>query len=152
MTAAVTALAYPGRLWKGRGVYIEARVDPNRRTAQARSEVAKPDESLRIDMYMDVAFMSAGGKRLVVPESAVQAIGDKQYVFLPVSDSEGSFTVRQVPLGPASNGLYPVLEGLKVNDEGVQDASVILKAEATRQTLEMQSLLGSALPTRRARC
>ena len=137
-TAAVTALAYPGRLWKGHVVYIEPRVDPNTRTAQARIEVANPDESLRLDMYMDVAFMSAGGKRLVVPESAVQAIGDKQYVFLPVSDSEGSFAVRQVKLGPASNGLYPVLDGLKVNDEVVKDGSFILKAEAIRQHPELQ--------------
>jgi membrane fusion protein, heavy metal efflux system len=136
--ATVTAPAYPGRLWKGRVVYIQPQVDPNTRTAQARIEVANPEESLRLDMYMDVAFMSAGGKGLNVPESAVQAIGDKQYVFLPVSDSEGSFTVRQVRLGPASNGFYPVLEGLKVNDEVVKDGSFILKAEAIRQHPELQ--------------
>jgi membrane fusion protein, heavy metal efflux system len=136
--ATVTAPAYPGRFWKGRVVYIQPQVDPNTRTAQARIEVANPEESLRLDMYMDVAFMSAGGKGLTVPESAVQAIGDKQYVFLPVSDSEGSFTVRQVRLGPASNGFYPVLEGLKVNDEVVKDGSFILKAEAIRQHPELQ--------------
>jgi RND family efflux transporter MFP subunit len=137
-TAAVTAPAYPGRVWKGRVVYIEPRVDLNTRTAQARIEVANPDESLRLEMYMDVAFMSLGGKRLAVPESAVQAIGDKQYVFLPVSDSEGSFAVRQVRLGPASNGFYPVLDGLRVNDEVVEDGSFILKAEAIRQHAELQ--------------
>ena len=137
-TAAVTAPAYPGRVWKGRVVYIEPWVDPNTRTAQARIEVANSDESLRLDMYMDVALISAGGKRLAVPESAVQAIGEKQYVFLPVSDSEGSFTVRQVRLGPASNGFYQVLDGLKVDDEVVKDGSFILKAEAIRQHPELQ--------------
>jgi len=137
-TAAVTAPAYPGRVWKGRVVYIEPRVDLNTRTAQARIEVANRDESLRLAMYMDVTFMSAGGKRLAVPESAVQAIGDKRYVFLPVSDSEGSFAVRQVRLGPASNGFYAVLDGLKLNDEVVADGSFILKAEAIRQHPEMQ--------------
>src|SRR5260370_8288900 len=132
-TAAVTALAYPGRVWKGRVVYIQPQVDPNTRTAQARIEVANRDESLRLDMYMDVAFMFSGGKGLTVPESAVQAIGEKQYVFLPVDDSEGSFAVRQVKLGPASNGFYPVLDGLKVNAEVVKDASFILQAAAIRQ-------------------
>ena len=82
--------------------------------------------------------MSASGKRLTVPESAVQAIGEKQYVFLPVSDSDGSFAVREVKLGPASNGFYPVLDGLKVNDEVVKDGSFILKAEAIRQHPELQ--------------
>ena len=132
-TAVVTAPAYPGRVWKGRVVYIQPQVDPTTRTAQARIEVANPDESLRLDMYMDVAFMSAGDKGLTVPESAVQAIGEKQYVFLPVKDSDGSFAVRQVKLGSASNGFYPVLDGLKLNDEVVKEGSFILKAEAIRQ-------------------
>jgi hypothetical protein len=88
---------------------------------------AELDESLRLDMYMDVSFMSASGKGLTVPESAVQAIGEKQYVFLPVTDSDGSFAVRQVKLGPASNGFYPVLDGLTLNDEVVNEGSFILK-------------------------
>jgi cobalt-zinc-cadmium efflux system membrane fusion protein len=136
--AAVTAPAYPGRVWKGRVVYIQPQEDLNTRTAQARIEVANQDESLRLNMYMDVAFMSAGGKGLAVTESAVQAIGDKHYVFLPVNDSEGSFAVRQVKLGPASNGFYQVLDGLKVNNEVVTDGSFILKAEAIRQHPELQ--------------
>ncbi|MEI9980447.1 MAG: efflux RND transporter periplasmic adaptor subunit [Edaphobacter sp.] len=136
-TAEVTAPAYPGRVWKGRVVYIQPQVDPNTRTAQARIEVANPGESLRLDMYMDVAFISTDGKGLAVPESAVQAIGDKRYVFLPVSDSEGSFTVRQVKLGPSSNGFYPVLDGLKLNDEVVKEGSFTLKAEAIRQHPEL---------------
>jgi multidrug efflux pump subunit AcrA (membrane-fusion protein) len=86
---------------------------------------------------MDVAFMSPGGKGLTVPVSAVQAIGEKQYVFLPVKDSDGSFAVRQVKLGPPSNGFYPVLDGLKLNDEVVKEGSFILKAEAIRQHPEL---------------
>jgi RND family efflux transporter MFP subunit len=136
-TTVVTAQAYPGRVWKGRVVYIQPQVEPATRTAQARIEVANSDESLRLDMYMDVAFMSSGGKGLVVPESAVQAIGEKQYVFLPVKDSDGSFAVRQVKLGPSSNGFYPVLDGLKLNDEVVREGSFILKAEAIRQHPEL---------------
>lgn len=135
--AAVTTQAYPGRAWKGRVVYIQPQVDPTTRTAQARIEVANPDESLRLDMYMDVAFTSSGGKALAIPESAVQAIGEKQYVFLPVKDSDGSFAVRQVKLGPVANGFYAVLEGLKINDEVVSDGSFILKAEAIRQHPEL---------------
>jgi RND family efflux transporter MFP subunit len=136
-TATVTTQAYPGRVWKGRVVYIQPQVDPNTRTAQARIEVANPGESLRLDMYMDVAFTAGSSKSLIVPEAAVQAIGEKQYVFLPVKDSDGSFAVRQVRLGPASNGYYPVLDGLKLNDEVVKEGSFILKAEAIRQHPEL---------------
>jgi RND family efflux transporter MFP subunit len=70
--ATVTAPAYPGRVWRGRVVYIQPQVDPNTRTAQARIEVTNPGEALRLDMYTDVAFTSETGKKgLAVPESAV---------------------------------------------------------------------------------
>src|ERR1700756_3839560 len=42
--ASVTAQAYPGRLWKGRVIYIQPQVDPTTRTAQARIEVANSRE------------------------------------------------------------------------------------------------------------
>ena len=136
-TATVTAPAYRGGVWKGRVVYIQPQVDPASRTAQARIEVANPDEALRLDMYVDVDFNSQVTKGLAIPETAVQAIGDKQFVFLPVKDNEGSFAVRPVKLGPASNGFLPVLDGLKLNDEVVTESSFILKAEAVRQHPEL---------------
>lgn len=136
--ATVTAQAYPGRLWKGRVIYIQPQVDPTTRTAQARIEVANPREDLRIDMYTDVDFTSPGAPSPVVPEAAVQSIGERHYVFLPVEGNEGSFKLRQVQLGPAANGHYAVLEGLKPNDEVVAEGSFILKAEGIRQHPELQ--------------
>ncbi len=135
--ATVTAPAYPGRLWKGRVIYIQPQVDPTTRTAQARIEVANPREDLRIDMYTDVDFTSAGVPGPVVPEAAVQSIGERRFVFLPVKDNDGTFALRQVRLGAAADGYYSVLQGLKVQDEVVTDGSFILKAEALRQHPEL---------------
>ncbi len=135
--ANVTAPAYPGRVWKGRVTYIQPQVDPNTRTAQARIEVANPGENLRIDMYVDVEFMSPGAPGPVVPEAAVQSIGERQFVFLPVKNNEGSFQLRVVRLGPAANGYYAVLEGLNTKEDVVTDGSFILKAEAIRQHPEL---------------
>ena len=135
--ASVTAPAYPGRLWKGRVIYIQPQVDQNTRTAQARIEVANPREDLRIDMYTDVDFTSPGAPGPVVPEAAVQSIGERRFVFLPVKDNDGSFALREVRLGSAAGGYYSVLEGLKVQDEVVTDGSFILKAEAVRQHPEL---------------
>ena len=135
--ANVMAPAYPGKMWKGRVTYIQPQVDPNTRTAQARIEVANPGENLRIDMYVDVEFMSPGAPGPVVPEAAVQPIGERQFVFLPVKNNEGSFQLRAVRLGPAANGYYAVLEGLNTKEEVVTDGSFILKAEAIRQHPEL---------------
>jgi cobalt-zinc-cadmium efflux system membrane fusion protein len=136
--ARITAPAYAGRVWNGRITYIDPQVDPNTRTAQARIEVANPRESLRFQMYVDVEFTSRGAVGTAVPEAAVQSIGDRQFVFLPIKDNEGSFAMRVVRLGPAANGYYAVLEGLKPNDEVVTEGSFILKAEGVRQHPELQ--------------
>src|SRR5882724_10321794 len=136
--ANITAQAYPARFWKGRITYIQPQVDPTTRTAQARIEVANPGESLRIEMYVDVEFTSPSGSGPIVPETAVQSIGERQFVFLPVQNNEGSFLLRAVRLGPAANGNYAVLEGLKTKEEVVTDGSFILKAEAIRQHPELQ--------------
>jgi len=135
--ATITAPAYPGRLWKGRVTYIQPQVDPNTRTTQARIEVANPGENLRIDMYTDVEFTSPGAPGPVVPEAAVQSIGERRFVFLPVKDNDGTFALREVQLGSGAGGYYSVLEGLKVQDEVVTDGSFILKAEALRQHPEL---------------
>jgi cobalt-zinc-cadmium efflux system membrane fusion protein len=136
--ARITAPAYPGRVWTGRVTYIDPQVDPNTRTAQARIEVANPRGSLRFQMYVDVEFTSRGAVGTAVPEAAVQSIGDRQFVFLPIKDNEGSFAMRVVRLGPAANGYHAVLEGLKPNDEVVTEGSFILKAEGVRQHPELQ--------------
>lgn len=133
----ITAPAYPGRVWKGRVAYIQPQVDPTTRTAQARIEVANPSELLRIEMYVDVGFTSQSDVGPIVPEAAVQSIGERQFVFLPIKDNEGSFKLRQVRLGPAADGFYQVLEGLKPDDTVVTDGSFILKAEAVRQHPEL---------------
>jgi RND family efflux transporter MFP subunit len=132
-SASITAPAYPGRVWKGRVKYIQPQVDPATRTAQARIEVSNPGESLRIEMYVDVNFTAEGAVGPVVPEAAVQSIGERGFVFIPIKDSEGSFALREVHLGPGANGYYPVLRGLQPNEEVVTNGSFILKAEAVRQ-------------------
>src|SRR5260221_3692006 len=131
--ASITAPAYPGKVWKGRITYIQPQVDPATRTAQARIEVANPGETLRIEMYIDVEFTAPGASGPIVPEAAVQSIGERQFVFLPVKNSEGSYSLRQVRLAPAADGYYSVLEGLRMQEEVVTEGSFILKAKAVRQ-------------------
>jgi membrane fusion protein, heavy metal efflux system len=135
--ANITAPAYSGRNWKGRVTYIQPQVDPTTRTAQARIEVANPGETLRIEMYVDVEFTAPGASGPVVPETAVQSIGERHFVFLPVKNNEGSFVLREVRLGLAADGYYSVLGGLRLQEEVVTDGSFILKAESVRQHPEL---------------
>src|SRR5260221_9758972 len=88
-------------------------------------------------MYTDVDFTSPGAPGPVVPEAAVQSIGARRFVFLPVKDNDGSFAFREERLGSAAGGYYSVLEGLKGKGQGVTGGSFILKGEALRPQPEI---------------
>jgi RND family efflux transporter MFP subunit len=129
--ASITTDAYPGRVFRGQISYVDPKVDPQTRTAQARIELANPGQQLKIGMYVNVAFAAFGGTGAtvpVVPLSAVQNMGNRQVVFVATSDPN-VFAMRFVRLGPESNNYYPVLEGLSVGDRVVTEGSFMLRAE-----------------------
>src|SRR6266404_3241539 len=129
--ASITTEAYPGRVFRGQVSYVDPKVDPQTRTAQARIELANPGQQLKIGMYVNVAFATLGGRGStvpVVPLSAVQNIGNRQVVFVVTGDPN-VFGMRPVHLGLESNGHYPVLEGLSVGDRIVTEGSFMLRAE-----------------------
>jgi membrane fusion protein, heavy metal efflux system len=130
--AAMTTAAYPGLMLRGRVSYIDPRVDPQARTAKARIEVPNSDGRLRLGMYVTVRFTTPGASTLVVPRSAVQAIGDRQVVFVPAESGVGKFIQRRVQLGTPIGDNYPVLSGLKPGETIVTEGSFFLRAEVLR--------------------
>jgi cobalt-zinc-cadmium efflux system membrane fusion protein len=130
--AAVTTSAYPGLMLRGRVSYIDPRLDPQARTAKARIEVPNSDGRLRLGMYVTVSFTAPGASAVVVPRSAVQAIGDRQVVFIPAKGEDGKFIQRQVRLGSPMGDNYTVLSGLKPGEIIVTEGSFFLRAEALR--------------------
>jgi RND family efflux transporter MFP subunit len=134
--AAITTPAYPGLTLRGRVSYIDPRVDPQTRTAKARIEVPNSDGRLRLGMYVTVSFTAPGASAVVVPRSAVQAIGDRQVVFVPAKGEDGKFIQRQVRLGSPTGDNYTVLSGLKPGEIIVTEGSFFLRAEALRNAPE----------------
>jgi cobalt-zinc-cadmium efflux system membrane fusion protein len=129
--ASISTDAYPGRVFRGQVSYVDPKVDPQTRTAQARIELANPGQQLKIGMYVNVAFtaLAAIGSTIpVVPVTAVQNIGNRQVVFVATSDPN-VFAMRGVRLGPEGNNYYPVLDGLTVGDRIVTEGSFMLRAE-----------------------
>ena len=130
--AAITTPAYPGLTLHGRVSYIDPRVDPQARTAKARIEVPNADGRLRLGMYVSVSFTTPGASTVVVPRSSVQAIGDRQVVFVPAGNEDGKFIQRQVRLGSPIGDTYTVLSGLKPGETVVTEGSFFLRAEVLR--------------------
>ncbi len=129
--ANITSDAYPGRIFRGRLSYVDPKVDPATRTAQARIELANPGQMFKIGMYVNVAFATLGASEKtmpIVPKDAVQNIATRQIVFV-ASEKPNEFTLRAVRLGPENNGFYPALEGLSVGERVVTEGSFMLRAE-----------------------
>jgi len=100
--ASITTDAYPGRVFRGQVSYVDPKVDPQTRTAQARIELANPGQQLKIGMYVNVAFAALGGGGSTVallPGAAVQNMNNQQVVFVATSDPS-VFAMRPVRLGP----------------------------------------------------
>jgi len=133
--AAVTATVdgYPGIEWHGRIAYVSPDVRPETRTAQARIEVANPDAKLKFGMFVSVAIATAQAAGVVVPASAVQAIGSDAVVFVPDRTTADAFRERRIEIGAADGDRVSVREGLAAGEEIVTRGSFALRAEAERQ-------------------
>jgi RND family efflux transporter MFP subunit len=131
--AAVTVPATPGLPLRGRVAYIDPRVDPATRTAKVRVEVPNKGADLRLGMYVTLSFESrSGGHVTLVPRDAVQAVGNRNVVYVLLEGGEGRFAERTVKLGAALGESLEVLDGVKPGELVVTAGSFFLRAEAGR--------------------
>ncbi|MBI4640135.1 MAG: efflux RND transporter periplasmic adaptor subunit [Candidatus Tectomicrobia bacterium] len=136
--AVLTTPAYPDLALRGRVTYIDPRVDPQTRTTKVRVEVPNFEGRLRLGMYVTMSFTTRAGKReVVIPRTAVQTIGDRQVVFVPVSDEEGRFVRRVVQVGRSIGDFSTILSGIGPGEVVVAEGSFYLRAESIRNSLSM---------------
>lgn len=119
---AVTADAYPDRVYKGVVEEIAPQANRQKATIQVKVKISNPDDYLRPEMNAHVAFLTAssGGsstrEMLSVPRSALIQSEGKTAVFV----LEGSHVeLREVQLGRDLGDRMEVAEGLGPNDRVV---------------------------------
>ncbi|MGH7339643.1 MAG: efflux RND transporter periplasmic adaptor subunit, partial [Candidatus Rokuibacteriota bacterium] len=131
--ATVAIPSAPNTPLRGRVAYIDPRVEPSTRTAKIRVEVPNRNGDFRLGMFVTVSFAAGGTQRTtVVPRAAVQAVGERSVVYVPVDGEEGKFVERPVKLGQLGGDFMEVLDGLKPGEKVVTEGSFFLRAEATR--------------------
>jgi Cu(I)/Ag(I) efflux system membrane fusion protein len=88
---------------------------------------------LRLGMYVTLSFETgSGGHVTLVPRDAVQAVGNRNVVYVRMEGDEGRFVERTVKLGTAVGDSVEVLDGLKAGELVVVAGSFFLRAEAGR--------------------
>jgi len=130
----VQAAAWPDEEFRGRIDYVGDTVDPNSRTIKVRLTVDNHNLRLKPEMFVTATVHTSGTTTvLTVPIAAVHGEGSGQpYVFVGANGNR--FTRRPVTLGAKVNDRVAVVDGLSPQDQVVTAGSILLKAEADRQT------------------
>jgi RND family efflux transporter MFP subunit len=140
-TAAQVRAAGGEEVISARITYIDPSLTEATRTARVRVEMANPGERFKVGSFVEVSFKTAtsGGvasePSLVIPDEAVQRIGERTVVFVPKEKDAGHFEAREVELGGVSDGMRRVTGGLKAGERVVTKGSFVLKTQLMKGEL-----------------
>lgn len=114
--------AFPDVAFEGRVTSIDSRIDPVTRTLTLRAEIPNTDARLKPGMLLTIAVIANPRQALVVPEIAVQAIRERNFVFRAGADGKAEQVF--VTLGARQSGTVEITEGLAEDDRVVTDGLV----------------------------
>ena len=133
--AVATVTMQDGQSASGRLSYISPDVRAETRTVQVRVETPNPSSRLRFGMLVSVELPDAGPTapaHVTVPESAIQSIAGRTFVYLAREGARGEFIEREVTTGARAGGTVEVLRGLSAGDVIVTTGSFYVRAERER--------------------
>lgn len=125
----------------GKVTYIDPVLNEDTRTAKVRIEINNSESKLKAGMFVEVALEIANSpdtlskKSILIPQEAIQRIGERTVVFIPKETEAGHFEVREVQLGIENNGLREIVAGLSANDKVVTIGSFTLKTQIMKGEL-----------------
>ncbi|WP_297799563.1 efflux RND transporter periplasmic adaptor subunit [Arenimonas sp. GDDSR-1] len=125
MTLELQADAAPGQTLPARVVGIDSRVDVATRAIMVRGAIDNAAGLVRPGMLMRVSLQQEAVQALVVPELAVQQVGNRTFVF--VANTDGTAASRDIRIGSRHLGKAVVLEGLKSGENVVLDGTSKLR-------------------------
>ncbi|OZG74693.1 efflux transporter periplasmic adaptor subunit [Hahella sp. CCB-MM4] len=108
--------AYPGRLFTGELKSISSRIDPVTRTVKARAWFANPRRELLPGMLMQLSLQSKPRDTLVVPESAVFAVGRQHFLYAIEGKKPARAKRHTVTIGTRKAGLVEITQGVEAGD------------------------------------
>ncbi|TKB58583.1 efflux RND transporter periplasmic adaptor subunit [Ferrimonas aestuarii] len=106
--------AFPERIFTGKVVSVDSRVDPDTRSVVVRAEVSNDDLALRPGMLMTLKLITEQRQTTVVPEEALIPLQDRQYLFVVNRDSK--IEQRQVEVGLRVRGKAEILSGVEAGE------------------------------------
>ncbi len=135
--------AWPGREFTGTVASLDSRVDPTTRAITVRAVVPNEDRALRPGMLLTLAVQSNPREALVVPEIALSALRDRQFVYRVGADNKAEQVF--VRIGARRAGEAEIIEGLAAGDRIVTDGLVRMRP-GIAVSLPATEPIGAAAP------
>ena len=117
--------AYPDRVFTGRVISVDSRVDVSSRSIAAQAEIDNPDNTLRPGMLLEINVLQSQRSALVIPELALQQIGSESFVYRVTLDGNAEKAI--VKPGSRSFGFVEIAQGLKAGDRIVVEGTSKLR-------------------------
>jgi membrane fusion protein, heavy metal efflux system len=95
----------------GTVAYVGDIVNPETRTVRVGVALPNSDRKLKPSMLMTMLIEGKPANKAVVPQAAVVRENDADHVF--VKQTDGTFKLTRIDLGPETNGHRPILNSIK---------------------------------------
>ncbi len=120
-----SSAALKGEVFTGTVASIDSRVDATTRAVVVQAKIPNSDQRLRPGMLFTVSLICNQRRAVCVPEKALVAFGEKQYVFLFKAD--GTAQKREVRIGRREAGRVEILQGLAAGEQLIVDGTMDLR-------------------------
>lgn len=130
----VNVPALDNRKLTGKVVFISDTVSPETRTVTIRTQVDNQKRDLKPQMLATLRIAGHSSPQLAVPIGAVVRENDKDHVYVQTQALQ--YRLTAVDLGPATDGVRPVIKGLAAGTPVVVEGAFHLNNERKRAELE----------------
>lgn len=128
----VRVLAYPGRVFKAKVVWIAPSIDPVTRRLPVRAEVDNRDGALKPQMFATFSILTGDESTAPgVPQGAVVYEGADAHVFVVRED--GTIAAREVRVGRSRDGMLEVASGLAGGEKVVVSGTLFIDRAIQRR-------------------
>ena len=116
--------AYPGEKFSGRVRRIADTLDPETRTVKVQAELDNPSGRLRPEMFARIRHSHGVRRQACVPASAV--VHGEGAAWVMADRGGGRLEQIRVETGEATDGLIPILSGVKEGERVVVDGASLM--------------------------
>ena len=131
-----TNTAYDDKVFAGKIISVDPRIDNATRMVKVRAEIPNADYALRAGMLLTINVERSVEQVLQVPESAIIPIEDDHFVFVIV---DGKAVRKQVGVGRRKPGLVEITSGLNENQPVVVEGALKLRDGTNVKVIELKT-------------